>query len=191
MDDFFLDALKHPPDLKAKRVCCGCKKEEPANKPFKLQCSRCKDEGFVPALFCAKKCYKQAWPKHKEWHETKERETRDVDAVHQSRLKLSILEDILENQGSSEYYSLVVAGLRKMDSGDFAGAKKQLRKAQKLDTRRPEAFLNLAQCFYASGMQQEFISNIQEVIKRWALVALTGNYTDGRFVDLKGDEMWN
>ncbi|CAB9505729.1 unknown protein [Seminavis robusta] len=185
MDDF-INELKEerPPDLKARRVCCGCKIEEPADKPFKLQCSQCKDEGFVPALFCSKTCSKQTWPKHKEWHETWGQDAKNAIGTHKIIL--------LEREEWSDYDALIVAGLRKINSGDYAGAKKLFRKAQKLDTRRPEAFTYLGSMFRMSGMESEFISNTQEGIKRVALTTLMRNYNNGVVVDVKRlkKDMW-
>ncbi|CAB9505727.1 unknown protein [Seminavis robusta] len=89
----------------------------------------------------------------------------------------------------SHYDALILAGLRQVDSHDYAGAKKLFRKAQKLDTRRPQAYIYLGNIFRLSGMAQEYISNMQEAIKHCALLALTGNcidsmnYIDGYFVD--------
>ncbi|CAB9530056.1 unknown protein [Seminavis robusta] len=152
-----------------------CNKEEPDGERFE-QCPRCHDEGFVPVVFCSQKCFKKSWSEHKKWHEE--------EAPKRKNLIKSTLQVYTASKGyyvwaiRSDYDERIAAALKKIEICDIAGAKKILREALKLDTRRPEAFHQLAGCFDVSSRDSEAIENSAEACKRWAYATLTGKLGD-------------
>ncbi|CAB9531917.1 unknown protein [Seminavis robusta] len=170
-----------PPDVKSQRVCCGCQTPESASKPFQQQCPRCSEEGFIPALFCSQACYMQAWPRHKQWHADNasyiKMYSQHMDIAPRNRSQHEPADPM---EHAPKYYGLVATAKSKFQAGDLSGSKKLLRKAMKLDTRRPEAFDKLTVCYEYSGQRNESNFYFMEAFKRYAFVALAkfGNVQD-------------
>ncbi|CAB9500937.1 expressed unknown protein [Seminavis robusta] len=173
------DLFTKPTYWKPEAVCWGCNKAEPKDKPFAQQCPRCKEEGLVPALFCSQKCFKKAWPEHKEFHEEEAQGEQRKESLN-GLLQVVQSEEWQSLAKTSDYDALIFAASKKLAAADVAGAKRLLRKAQKLDTRRPEAFYDLGTCYSESRMEHQAVSCFEEACKRWAMVGLTGFLGDSK-----------
>ncbi|CAB9500942.1 expressed unknown protein [Seminavis robusta] len=132
-------------------------------------------------------CYKQAWPQHKQWHEDNASnikryvEMMDIGTIVPENISQPV-EDPMEQ--APEYYGTIAIAKSKFQAGEICRSKKLLRKAIKLDTRRPEAFDKLSVCYNFSGQRNEANFYFMEAFKRYAFVALTNNFGKVQDIDL-------
>lgn len=154
----------------ARQICWGCNAEEAPGAKFGSICSICDRKDAIPACFCSEECYKSAWPEHKKWHK-KHEETVAFQAESSPQLGLMIQK--LEQAQLPGYVALGLRGNYEKEKPQFAVARRYLRKAEKLDPRRPDAYIILGHCFELSGHKRESLYYYAEAAEKWALDALT------------------
>lgn len=175
-----------PAAIKATNVCWGCQKKQAKGDRF-VFCPKCKDEGFVPTPFCSEGCYKKSWPRHNKWHKKQAKSIRDYWKVKKSKPTKEEEEIVASLE---EYEALIIKAYEMITSTDFNGAKKVLRKAIKLDTRRPEAFMVLGIVFDVSAQESEGLDNFEQCCARWAFVVQTDFLGEEHRTKQRGKEEW-
>ena len=78
----------------------------------------------------------------------------------------------------TSYDSLIKEATIKGNQNDFAGEKKFLQKAIKMDPRNRMAYIHLGILYYKFGMVEEAIHTIKQCLERDAFDALTGRFGD-------------
>lgn len=71
-----------------------------------------------------------------------------------------------------DYETLILRGNYERCSSQFAVARRYFRKAEKLDPRRPDAYMGLGYRFELSGHSREALYYFAEAAEKWALAAL-------------------
>ncbi|CAB9518366.1 expressed unknown protein [Seminavis robusta] len=151
--------------IKIQRFCLFCGKPEPKETSFPSQCSRCKEEGFIPPVFCSDKCANKAWKQHKKWHNEDAAETKEKLSRH---LEFALYFRYTEKSvaGLSESANLAL-------SGDINGAKKLLRNYLKQEGEAtPTEYLQLGFLFDASGQVLEEQLCMEKACKQLAYTVL-------------------
>lgn len=163
--------------------CWGCGKEEDSSteKVF-MCCPRCIKANVLAANFCSQECFRASWPRHKQWHADHEKQEKVTGNVNFFPTNEKALRDL---SGRSTYDAFIVESGALLNTRDFVGAQKILRRAQKLDSRRPEAYFDQALCYERSGQEEDAIDLYTQAADRWAFVALTGFLGDGKIEEAR------
>lgn len=159
-------------------ICCGCgKKERDGNVRF-MDCPKCIELKLIGSRFCSQECFANAWPSHRQYHKTTKK-IIEFDPVPRPDPDSFADHDDL----GGDYEQLIAQGHSHLFQNDIAQAKSSFRKAMKMDSRRPEAYADLSQCYVMCDLMKESIQLQHMALTRWAYVALMGRIGDHRYDD--------
>ena len=153
-----------------KGQCWGCGTDEQSR--FQV-CGQCREDRLAdPAAFCSKACFKDSWPRHKEWHEMQRQMKSVENRVMQTQQPTSVkkvlavaaeefgirkedLADLVKESGLTKsalkYSDLIDQGSAAGQANDFRTTLKLFRKASALFPDRHVAHYNLGYALQCSG----------------------------------------
>jgi len=198
-------------------TCWGCKKEanEIGPNPVILRkCPTCVKLGLVACFFCSQTCFKEAWPRHKEYHKRSRDAKVAMEAVSATDEEVAknkvtskrLGQQLKESKSSAasstgtptrnsgnislQYKKLNFDGHSLLMKLEYAPANRKFRKALKLDPRLPDAYAGLACSSIGSFQTAEAMSYLEQAIDKFAYAALTGKNGDENVGCQWGLEHW-
>ena len=136
-----------------------------------LRCARCVDAGLEPHRYCSKACQRKAWPSHKKWHESVEKQkSQDDGASDKAWAKVRAASDsqrvklAAENGTTVEYLELGARASELSALGNYAKSVKVYKKMIALDPGHSSGHFGLGQVHMKSGHAELAIASLDKAM---------------------------
>ena len=183
------------PVRKPIKKCWGCGKEEQKSHPPFRACPECtNDLNILSPLFCSQTCYRDNWSRHKElFHNQKKKSIGEfyekIINVPQGRKEeqgvtvchTALIKSLITAKLNKDYAKFIMEGRKYLELRDISTAKKNFRKAMKLDGRLPDAYGDLSTVYSISDQLEESLAYLAGSLERTAFITLTGQFGDERW----------